>query len=149
MVAQTKRAALSACTYSGIRRLISCIAQVEIYISYTKWPSIVRSQGTRFYMLWHLWLLPPSFFNFGSTLMLLSGCLGMQHVLNVMSRIKLDYIWPTGAGQILKFYCTKGVPYKINKHDCSNSAVLSHHSSVDVWYCDLGFMKHPTPYSEL
>lgn len=28
--------------------LISCIAQVKIYISYTKSASIVRSQGTRF-----------------------------------------------------------------------------------------------------
>lgn len=40
--------ALSACTYLGIWRLISCIGQVKIYISYTKYSSIVRSQGTRF-----------------------------------------------------------------------------------------------------
>lgn len=100
-------------------------------------------KGTRFYMLWHLWFLPPSFFNFGSTLMLLSGCLGMQHVLNVMSRIKLDSIWP--VGKILKFHC---VPYKINKHDCCCSAALSYHSSVDVWYCDLRSIKHLSPHSE-
>lgn len=61
-----------------------------------------KKSGNKFFffffnMLWHLWFLPSSLFNFGSALMPLSGRSGMQHALNVMSHIKLDYTLP-GVG---------------------------------------------------